>query len=223
VLIDCLRHADSWVLAQACAELMGDAGSTSFIRKVEKQFHSDLFEEDNLILQTKLAYTFSLSGLLWTVPVMLDVYERAADDDDAVIIPILLSHVLEPRFGPIASRNRAVSLPDYRKMVMGKYTELLSQFGSENTSIYYAQTFNVRGLASRLYDHLRGSEIIDVIVARDRHRFEAATGVDCRDFFQEGKLQVLAAAAILEEFLESPAAAMYEDGVRYFFGHRIPD
>ena len=40
---------------------------------------------------------------------------------------------------------------------------------------------------------------------------------------KEGVIQPLATAAILEEFLESPEAAKYEDGVRYFFGHRIPD
>jgi len=39
VMIGCLKEADSWVLAQACAELMGDAGSAVFLREVEKQFH----------------------------------------------------------------------------------------------------------------------------------------------------------------------------------------
>ena len=47
---------------------------------------------------------------------------------------------------------------------------------------------------------------------------------DWRGFYgKAGKLQPLSAAAIVEEFLESRESEKYEDGVRYFFGHRIPD
>jgi hypothetical protein len=37
------------------------------------------------------------------------------------------------------------------------------------------------------------------------------------------KLDPLAAAAILEDMLESGELERFEPGVRYFFGHRIPD
>jgi hypothetical protein len=47
--------------------------------------------------------------------------------------------------------------------------------------------------------------------------------VDGRAFFKDFKLQPLTAAAVVEEFLDSPEAAKYKDGFRYFFGHRIPD
>ena len=223
VLIECLREADSWVLAQACAELMGDAGSSSFLREVERQFHADLFEEDVLVFQTKLASTFALSGLLWTVPVMLEVYERTADEDDAIIIPLLLSQVLEPQFSKFSSRDLNVTLSDYRKVVLEKYNGLLKQFKSENTPLYGGHLFSVKSLALRLKNRLHGSVIHDVYVAQDRHRFEAATGIDCREVFQEGSVKVLAATAIVEEFLESRESEKYDDGVRYFFGHRIPD
>ncbi len=106
---------------------------------------------------------------------------------------------------------------------MEKYTDLINQFKSENTPVLHGQQFSVRGLALRLQNHLRGSEINDVYVARDRHRFESATGIDCRKFFNKGSVKVMAAAAIVEEFLESPESEKYEDGVRYFFGHRIPE
>ncbi|NVB40421.1 hypothetical protein G6O69_21455 [Pseudenhygromyxa sp. WMMC2535] len=58
-----------------------------------------------------------------------------------------------------------------------------------------------------------------------RRRFEAATGIDCRAMFDpkvKGRWRPLQAAAIAERFLASPEAERYEDGVRYFFGHRIP-
>jgi len=144
-------------------------------------------------------------------------------EKEAAIIPLLLSQVLEPKFGPIAGRDRNVSRSDYRKIVMDKYTSLLKQFPTAKTPVFYGEPFSVKGLALRLFNHLRGSEISDVIVARDRHRFEAATGVDCRDFFQEGNLRVSAAAAIVENYLKSPEAEKYENGIRYFFVHRILD
>jgi hypothetical protein len=35
--------------------------------------------------------------------------------------------------------------------------------------------------------------------------------------------QRLQMAATLEDFLRSDPSARYEPGIRYFFGHRIPD
>jgi hypothetical protein len=58
----------------------------------------------------------------------------------------------------------------------------------------------------------------------ERMVFEATTGVSCRAFFDSnGKLQHLAATAVIEEFLDSRDAARFVPGVRYFFGHRVPD
>ena len=56
----------------------------------------------------------------------------------------------------------------------------------------------------------------------NRHLLEAATGLDCRGFFRDRRLQPLAAAAQLEEMLEAGHLARLTPGVRYFFGHRIP-
>jgi hypothetical protein len=55
-----------------------------------------------------------------------------------------------------------------------------------------------------------------------RHRFEASTGIDCRAFYKNDDVQPLAAAEILERFLESGAAARFVPGKRYFFGHEVP-
>lgn len=53
--------------------------------------------------------------------------------------------------------------------------------------------------------------------------FEAYTGIDCSHFYVEHRLQKLAAAATLEDFLESGAAERFEPGIRYFFGQPIPE
>ncbi|HEY0135692.1 MAG TPA: hypothetical protein VGB85_16525, partial [Nannocystis sp.] len=58
---------------------------------------------------------------------------------------------------------------------------------------------------------------------REQMLFAAATGVDCRGFFDKDHiLQYLPATAIMERFLESDALARFAPGERYFFGHRIP-
>jgi hypothetical protein len=56
-----------------------------------------------------------------------------------------------------------------------------------------------------------------------RHIFEASTGIDCRPFFRNKEFQPLNAAAILEEFLASPAAEKFNPNIRYFFGRFVPD
>jgi hypothetical protein len=78
-------------------------------------------------------------------------------------------------------------------------------------------------VARHLHERVRRGEQGDRI-EKGRMLFEAMSGVDCRAFFNKhGSVQRLAAAAILEEFLESGDADKYEPGVRYFFGRRIPD
>ncbi|OBU66494.1 hypothetical protein A9K58_12110 [Stenotrophomonas maltophilia] len=56
-----------------------------------------------------------------------------------------------------------------------------------------------------------------------RRRFECATGIDCSCFYQERVFRPMHASALLEAFLEDSDAGGFESGVRYFFGHRIPD
>ncbi|NJK31974.1 MAG: hypothetical protein HC927_05885 [Deltaproteobacteria bacterium] len=56
-----------------------------------------------------------------------------------------------------------------------------------------------------------------------RRRFEASTGIDCSEFYSDGEFFPLVAAARLEAWIDSPEADRYEPGVRYFFGHRIPN
>ena len=55
-----------------------------------------------------------------------------------------------------------------------------------------------------------------------REKFEACTGIDCSDFYDDGDFQPLTAAARLEAWLESDQPNKYLPGERYFFGHRIP-
>lgn len=222
-IVRCLRDTDSWVLARACSTLLGDAGPESLLRTLADEFHSELFSEEVLVYQLEIAHTFYYSRLLWTVPLMLELHFRTVDDKDARIIPILLSDMLEADSGPIARGVQASSESAYRNLVMDKYNVLIDELGSENAMCYYGKAYSVKRLANRLYENLIAEHGNSILIAQERHLFEAETGISCSGFFKAGQLQRLYATTIVEEFLDSGEADKYEPGVRYFFGHRIPD
>jgi hypothetical protein len=210
-LVDCIRRSDSWVLSRDCALLLGDAGWSALLKKLPIELRD--FDRGNI------CYSLSGSGLLWTVPVMLDLYLENPTHDS--IIPILISKLLEKGYGPVSLGER----PDhaYRDFVMQKYEELVKKFGGSEVPVLFGEVFSVRKLATLLIENLSADEIQPMIVRYLRHRFEAATGIDCSDFFREYRLQLLTARAMVEDFLAGPYVGMYEEGVRYFFGHRIPN
>ena len=119
LLIECLRKADDWVMARACAELLGLVGSSSCLSRVIQEFDQELSGEEYLDLKIDLSYTFSLSGLLWMVPIMAEMYIKTEDRTDSKIIPILLSHLLEDELGPIAYAEHSDS--DYRSLVNSRF------------------------------------------------------------------------------------------------------
>jgi hypothetical protein len=223
VLIDCLRQSDSWVLAGACAALLGDSGSAPRVREVVEQFHRELFDEGDLRFQLKIAQTLFWSGLLWTIPIAVEIYLQSSQHRESAIIPILISQMVEENFGPIASPTLLGSESKYHAVVMERYEDLRTKFGTDTVPILYGEIFSIKKLAARMSDHLRADKIDRQSIISQRHRFEAATGVNCQSFYSEGELRPLAANAILEAFLESTQIEKYQDGVRYFFGHRIPD
>ena len=159
---------------------------------------------------------------LWSVPIMLEIYLVTRDRPDAELLAFSISDILEAEPGPVF----LAELPDheYRESVLEIYGRLCDALGSSEVAVRHGRPFSVLSTARHLLAMLTSPELDAEDVPEERMYFEAATGVDCRDFFDEAhELRPLAAASIVEEFLGSPEAARYEDGVRYFFGHRIPD
>jgi hypothetical protein len=105
---------------------------------------------------------------------------------------------------------------------MDRYDEVVAEFGGEQIYVAFARRLSARTLAQMICapqsGHYARFELIEL-----RERFEPMTGIDCTDFFTPTPWTPLAAAAIAEEFLASPQSHAYEEGVRYFFGHRLPD
>ena len=215
-LIDVARVADDPVLVQSCYYLLGDAGGADIASRVrEEATAADDFE-------VMLGCCSAIAARSWLadVPLLLDLYARHAREPEADILRVYISDCVAPRPGelPEASMDDE-SLTGLRREVAQRYGQLAAQLGSAELPVFKARLYGVRPIAEWLLEqtkrpHFRLSW---------RRRFEAATGIDCSAFYAAGRFQPLAAAALVEEFLEGAEAAGYEDGVRYFFGHRIPD
>ncbi|MFP2927201.1 hypothetical protein ACLESO_18780 [Pyxidicoccus sp. 3LG] len=155
---------------------------------------------------------------------IVQAYDRGFGAQVMDSVPLLLSSILEPEWGPLSRFPKEDDLIEYEDRVLERYEELKQRFGTDQVILLHAERFSVVSVARRLLSSM--SNHSDFEMAKRpfyRRRFEASTGIDCSPFYKDEQFQPLTAAATLEDFLESPEAARYEEGVRYFFGHRIPE
>jgi hypothetical protein len=207
----------------ASAQLLGDAGPVSMLRRFIGQYEAEINNKTSVLVQAHICNTLHQSLLLWTVPLMLEMYLRSVSRRELGFVPIFLSRILEEEMGPIFVATDPD--PEYRQLVIDRFQELKDGFGTDNVPVSYGAKFSVPTLAARLLKYVTSidDDFSPVTVMRDRHILEASTGLDCRGFFRDGVFEPLSTAAILEEFLLQLNPSTYEEGARYFFGHRIPD
>jgi hypothetical protein len=217
-----LSNTTSYELWNAVAVLLGYAAPASLLRQISTTVK---LETGNLSpdLESVVVKMLGRGMQLWAVPRLLNAYRvhcQAGRDQQAERITYVLSDLLEANLGPIFLREEP--LDEYCNRVMRAYTGLVRQVGSDRRPVWHGQLFGVAAMARDLYGRLRDPST-DVEDIDDRLWFEAATGIDCSSFFDDGEFQPLAATAIVEEFLESGDPERFEPGVRYFFRNRIPD
>jgi hypothetical protein len=246
-LLRLLRHntnADVW---NACSNLLAYAAPSSVLRKLLALFHEELYVARDGATQQSCCQILAASKLAWAVPVILDIFSLVKDRNRFGTMPFYLSLLLEMERGPIAEgpppviKQTAGEQPldhlfdedqieydelGYRNAVLGKFTELLppeAESEARDIAILEGEHLSLTRVAENLLRRLaEKKDIEEVEVAR--MTLEAATGINCSAFYKpQGRLHPLTAAALVEDFLEGGKAAQYEDGVRYFFGHRIPD
>jgi hypothetical protein len=216
-LLDIYANASSTIVEAACATLVADAGDPAAFRRIEAELRPRQTGYEKTI---NFCDALQARGRLGDVPLMLECFERIATIKDADIIPSQLSRLLEPEPDLISEPSDFASLDDYREAVLALYRKVLDEIGSEERFVFLGKPYGVVPMAKALLGRLQKPHVQIFW----RQRFEAPTGINCSAFYDAEKvLQPLAAAEIVEDFLESPKAAEFEDGVRYFFGHRIPD
>ncbi|MCG6577016.1 hypothetical protein EGM97_20160 [Pseudomonas sp. AF32] len=198
-----------------CAELLGDAGPTSTVDSLATRLAS---EEVGLELTLAWGAVLTRRGKLADMPIVLAAFERVATISDAEILPVHLSGCLETGY-ELCDHQDYDSLESYRNAVLNRCAELAGRFGTDQVCVDGGEPLSVIGLAQRILRRLREP----CFPFELRRRFECATGIDCSSFYHDRVFRPMQASALLEAFLEDPHASRFESGVRYFFGHRIPD
>lgn len=209
-------------------QILGDTGSVDCFREIRAEIEAlrkrvsfDVATCDTVL---RACRAFTAWGRLDVVPVLMDQYLtlRLNGTSEIAVLPLLMADLLSDDEGTmIAHEPPEHHLEDYLNLVMNEYESVVARLGSDKVHVFRGELQSVRGLAERMR-RLTTRYVSGELVAL-RRRFEPATGVDCSEIFANDSFDPLAAAAIAEEFLDGDAAARFEDGVRYFFGHRIPD
>lgn len=110
---------------------------------------------------------------------------------------------------------------DYPAHITAEHERISNHFGTEEVLLYQAALLSIGSLASEL-----GVQQPNCGKTPPpwwlRRRFEAMTGIDCGSFYEDEEFQPLTGAALLEDFRDSGGLAQFDEGVRYFFGHRVP-
>jgi hypothetical protein len=236
VPLQLLQSRDRPGLWLACTHLLGYAAPMHVVRG----FVADCKSLNN-IRQFYICNSGMAAGGLWSVEPLLADYSYVTDPDVRQFFEFCLSWLLEGEPGviwkgptlmeltgdvmpPFEERAVQRDVDSYREIIRSQRAELVKNASLRDDSVIAeGEVFHIGHVALRLLNRVRRGEPGDRI-EKGRMLFEATTGIDCRVFFNEnGRLQPLPAAAILEDFLDSQEADKYEPGVRYFFGHRIPD
>jgi hypothetical protein len=216
-----IRPDAAALLVRASVDLLGDVAT--------KQAMAVLLEvlaQEPDAIRVEACWGCHLAGYLLLIPPMVEAWRLLKRQADRDSVGSMFSQMLEEGPGPL-SVNEEYSPHAYAELVLARYRELAVQLGGDNATVWEGRPFSVTDLAIRKRKLLaNGGETpfgLTVEFTDFRHRFEASTGIDCSTFFYNEVFRPLAAAAILDDFLEGPQAAKFEPGVRYFFGHRIPD
>ncbi|QRK06338.1 hypothetical protein JQX13_40560 [Archangium violaceum] len=218
-LLDIHAATRSHLLRWACAQILGDAGTAFCLNRMVLEL-DDTLDPDRA---GDFCHAFEAWGSLSAIPAFLKSYDRYFGFQSMDALPLMLSTILEMEWGPLSDFPTEDELLAYEDRVVEQYEELKQKFGTDDVILLHGERFGVVSLARRMLRSLGDSHFERAMQPFYRRRFEASTGIDCSGFYKDREFQPLTAAAILEGFLESPRAARYEEGVRYFFGHPIPE
>ena len=236
VLPELMMRDNGALVWNACIQLIGFAGCRSFVLDTAQRFLSN---PNDLGVQWYIADMLRNGCTLRSVAPLLDLHAAATDQYARRHIEHCLSTVLEEEPGDLDQGPEEHEVPDpdypepfteyrtvldragYTEQVRAVSAQVAQRLASPDQPVTAGQALDLPGLALRLHARIRSGAENSSRMEWERMCFEAATGINCSEFYKEGNLQRLAALAILEGFLDSRAAARFELGIRYFFAHPI--
>ena len=205
--------SDDSRLRRVCATILGDAGTDSCLKSVRANINPLHVEK-----AVKYFHTLSNWGSVSAIHTMIDIFYSNYMFQAAESMSIHFSMLLVKDFSLVLVKPKDNQIDDYCNSIESRISAI-----KDDTLIWNGDIFSIVQVAERLMDCLSDSHYNRVFQTFARHKIEASTGIDCTGFYENEIFQPLAAASIIESFLDSDVANEYEDGVRYFFGHRIPD
>jgi hypothetical protein len=246
-LTNLMKKTDAADIWDGCEVLLSYAAPYSLMSKMVKDFEREIFQDCHIGVQAHISRLLARSMNLEYIPIILDIYQLIDSQDQLISLEKNISFTLEeedstiyegPKYKRIeedyglgnqipeflkGETKLIYDTNEYVRIVSQIYTELKNKYVyKENISIFEGNLFSVKAFLKKLLNSLRKNKNTERISV-SRMVFEATTGKNCNDFYKDGVLQPIAAVAIVEDFLESGEVEKYESGVRYFFGHRIPD
>lgn len=225
-VVPTIAESRSSLVWAAGIKLLGFAGSWATIVRSFEQFVPRLGERS---VRFRMAYLLGAACDVRAVHPLLDLYRaserhRASEDleEDGDQAVRELSMLLEPMDDSIFfARNEPPASERLSELVEARLRSVSSVL--EGTKLFEAEELDIVNLAKRLRQRLELEPLQRGRFERGRLVFEAATGIDCAPFFDEGGgLNRLAAMGILDEFFETDLSR-FAPGQRYFFGNPIPD
>jgi hypothetical protein len=210
----------SRIYAHACMSLFGDAARDTDLELLRPRFTSG--SSESCFEGCWAAYC---SGELRLVPNVLSGLSRLHPNDRESVC-YWMCDLLEPTEDAPLRDAVGIDLNDWLPMAQVAFQTVRDHVGSDRVAVWRGKPLSVYALVTEMQSflsqihHEPGSSGLFIAL---RHRFEAATGTDCGSFFKDGRLQPLAAAVVVEEFLNSPSSGTYQAGARYFFRHRVPN
>jgi hypothetical protein len=215
-LIAIYDDTSDWLLAGACWDLMADVGSHS------------LFDEITPAIKTIVDPIYAVQwgqilcswGSLRVVPVVLETLHSLDGFDDAEDLVHGIAQLLEDDDEPALNEVPGKEFDRFIAAAEQRYHALTNKFGTDNLVVFKGEEFSVKRVAQITRSRLDRISFDTSL----RRKFEANTGIGCTEFFSaDGALQPIAAATILESFLDNRVSENFLPGRRYFFGHPVPD
>lgn len=225
-----LRASSDWRFKQVAILVLGHAGTVDCFREMRVELDGlpvrEVQQVDVATRELFLLYcgAFAAWGRLDVVPVLMDCYLslRVKATPEIAILPLLMQGLLTAERGSMIGEEPPEDrLEEYFSLVMSAHDDLVARLGSDKCHVHRGELLSVPALAQSMR-HPQGRHVPSEL-RRLRERFEPATGIDCSGPFTAAAASPLEAAALAEDFLDSAAAASFEEGVRHFFGHRVPD
>jgi peroxiredoxin family protein len=190
------------------------------------------------------------SGCMWMIPYMLEAWHLVEGVDAHENIGYSIADMLDSiesldEVGTIGSRvgvfttkfelsqfkfdklneksnNKADAI--FHDIVMEQYQQLKNKFPNDDAIIWagkgrcmyeFAQYF-LNMITTRNFNFNQIPLVVPL-----RHKFEAATGINCSSFFEGDRFHQINAVSILESFLDGSDSKKYQKHKRYFFGYVI--